>query len=58
MSWLFCIENFLCSVNFWCMLGSLCGGLNEVHSISVHWGQTHFSIFWHAKLSLALNEPI
>ena len=42
MSWLFCIENFPHSMNFWFMLGCLCGGLNEVHCILVHWGSNSF----------------
>jgi hypothetical protein len=34
-SWLFCMQNFPCLVNFSCMFG-VRGGLNEEHSTSTH----------------------
>jgi hypothetical protein len=33
-------------VSFWCVLGGSVEGLNEEHSILVHWGSNSF---WHAK---------
>lgn len=37
-SYLLCLQKFPCLVNFWCMLGGQCGGLNEEHSPSVSLG--------------------
>jgi hypothetical protein len=57
-SWLFCLHNLPCLVNFWCTRG----GSVEVWTKNILYqfleGQTHFSTSWHAKMSLTLYEPI
>ena len=55
-SWLFCIQDLLCSVNFWCMLG---GSVEVWMKNILYWsikGQVHFGMPRVAKIYLDLNE--
>lgn len=57
-SWLFCIENFSCSVKFQGMLGACVEVWKENILEQFIGNQTHLSTTWHDKMSLTSNEPI
>lgn len=54
-SWLFCIQDFSWKVSFWCMVGV---GVGVWMKNFLSWLIEEPKSFWHAKMSLALSEPI